>query len=138
LALEFNLPIVIHVREAAEEILTVMEPYVQNKLRGVFHCFLQDEPFAQTILDWGFHVGLDAPITYPKNDKLRKLFTTIPLERILLETDAPFLPPQHLRGQQNRPAYIPMIAQALAEVRGIDKALVEQITTANAQGLFLI
>jgi TatD DNase family protein len=136
LALENDVPIVIHVRDAADELLKIIEPYVANKLRGVFHCFLQQQDFAQTILDWGFYVGLDAPITYPKNEALRSLFKDIPLERIVLETDAPFLPPQQFRGQQNTPVYIPLIAAALAQLRGVDCDKIEHITTANAYALF--
>ncbi len=137
LALRYDLPIVIHVRDAADELLRVVEEYVKDKLRGVFHCFLQKKDFADIILDWGFYVGLDAPITYPKNESLRNVFKDIPLERILLETDAPFLPLQQYRGQQNRPVYIPLIAEALANIKGIDVATVETVTTANAQKLFV-
>jgi len=136
LALTYDLPVVLHIREAGDEVLKVLEEYVQNKLRGVAHCFLQSADFAQTILEWGFYVGLDAPITYPKNDVLRALFKTLPLERIVLETDAPFLPPQAFRGQKNSPVYIPLIAQALADLQEKNVAAVEQTTTANAKKLF--
>jgi TatD DNase family protein len=136
LALTHNLPIVVHVREAADELLQTLEPYVPNGLRAVIHCFLQQHDFAKQVLDWGMMVGLDAPIGYPKNDWLRAVVRDIPLDRILLETDAPFLPPQQYRGKQNSPAYIPVIAQTLADIKGVDVAAIEQATTANAQQFF--
>jgi TatD DNase family protein len=136
LALSYNLPIVLHIREAADEVLSILETYSGDRLRGVAHCFLQDANFAQKIIDWGFYVGLDAPITYPKNEWLRTLFASLPLERIVLETDAPFLPPQQYRGQQNKPTYIPLIAQALAQIKNIDRSVIEQTTTDNARSLF--
>jgi TatD DNase family protein len=136
LALEYDVPVVLHVREAADELLRVIEEYVKNGLKGVFHCFLQKSDFAEIILAWGFYVGLDAPITYPKNDELRSLFKTIPLARVVLETDAPFLPPQQFRGKQNRSEYIPLIAQALADIRDVDVSEIERTTTYNAEALF--
>jgi TatD DNase family protein len=135
-ALTHNLPIVVHVREAADELLRALEPYVPNGLQAVIHCFVQQPDFAQQVLAWGMFVGIGAPIGYPKNDWLRTLVRDIPLDRILLETDAPFLPPQQYRGKQNSPEYIPLIAQTLADVKGVDVAVIEQVTTANAQQFF--
>jgi len=136
LALEYHLPVVIHVREAADEALRLLEEYVKQGLRGVMHCFQQEQYVADQVCAWGLLVGLDGPINYPKNAALRETFKKIPLEHIVLETDAPFLPPQQLRGKQNRPAYIPLIAQELATLKGIELAVVEQQTTANAKRLF--
>jgi TatD DNase family protein len=136
LAGEYNLPVVVHIREAGNDVLKILEQYRTHNLRGVIHCFLQTEEFAQTVIEWGWYVGLDAPITYPKNEKLRQLFSRIPLKHILLETDAPFLPPQIYRGKQNSPAYIPLIADALASLHGVDCSTIEETTTTNAQRLF--
>ncbi len=136
LALEYKLPMTIHIRDAGDEVMKVLEEYCHEGIRGVIHCFLQNETLAHTAFEWGLYVGLDAPITYPKNDALREVFKKIPLERILLETDAPFLPPQQYRGKQNTPAYIPLIAAALATLRNVDISVIEQATTANAQVLF--
>lgn len=135
-SLKHKLPLVVHVREAGEETLRVLEEYVKDGLRGVIHCFSQNKDFAQTVVAWGFFCGLDAPIGYPKNVELRTVINTIPLERIVLETDAPFLPPQHLRGKQNSPVNIPLIAQMVADSKGVDCAMVERVTTENAQKLF--
>lgn len=136
LGLEFDLPLVIHVRESIDEALKIIDEYRKNGLRGVLHCFLQEPGVAQEVTSWGFYVGLDAPITYPKNQWLRDMFKNVALEHIILETDAPFLPPQQFRGQQNSPINIPIIAQALAEIKEVPLEVVEQVTTANVEKLF--
>ncbi|MCB9493475.1 MAG: TatD family hydrolase [Epsilonproteobacteria bacterium] len=139
LAIEHDLPLVIHVRDSGEKVLEVLEPYASKKMvRGVIHCFMQDEAFAKVVCDWGLYVGIDGPINYPKNEQLREVVKSIDLDHIILETDAPFLPPQQFRGKQNRPAYIPLIAQSLADVKQIDVADVERITTRNALTLFMV
>ncbi len=136
LALENNLPMVIHVRDAADEALKILDEYIKNNPRGVLHCFSQNMDFAKQVLDWGLYIGIDGHITYPKNDALRETIKNVPLDRLLLETDAPFLPPQQFRGKQNSPAYIPLIAQFIADLRGIKLKELEQATTQNAQDLF--
>jgi TatD DNase family protein len=136
LALAHKLPVVIHVREAADEMLRLLEEYVKQGLRGVLHCFQQQQYVAEQACGWGLMIGLDAPINYPKNAWLREVFKQVPLEHIVLETDAPFLPPQAMRGKQNKPAYIPLIAQELAMIKAVDVAVIEQQTTANARQLF--
>jgi len=135
-ALEHKLPLVVHVREAGEEVLRVLEQYVKNGVRGVIHCFSQNKDFATTVLEWGFYCGLDAPIGYPKNEALRDVIKIMPLDRIVLETDAPFLPPQQFRGKQNSPVYIPLIAQMVADIKEVDVDEVEVVTTANVLKLF--
>ncbi len=136
LALAHNLPVVIHVREAADAMLELLKEYATQGLRGVLHCFQQQQYVADQVCAWGLFVGLDAPINYPKNAWMRDVFKNIPLEHIVLETDAPFLPPQKLRGKPNRPAYIPLIAQELADIKELDVAVIEEQTTANAIKLF--
>ncbi len=135
LALQNDLPLVVHVRESSEEVLTVLEEY-KKELKGVIHCFSQDKSFADTVLEWGFYLGINAPITYPKNQEFRDLVALLPLEKILLETDAPFLPPQQFRGKQNRPAYVAVFAQTIADIKGVELSEVERITTLNVEKLF--
>ncbi len=135
LAIEFDLPLVVHVRESADAVLEVLGQYV-GKARGVNHCFAQDAAFAAQLHEWGYYFGIDAPITYPKNDALREAIETIPLERLILETDAPFLSPQNRRGKQNSPAYIPQWAPKLAEIKGVSELDVAAMTTTNAKSLF--
>jgi len=136
LALEFNLPLVIHVRDAGDEALKIMQEYVKDGLCGVIHCFTQNADFANQVLEWGLYIGIDGHITYPKNNDLREIIKNVPLNRLLLETDAPFLPPQQFRGKQNSPAYIPLIAQFIAELRDMDVKELEDATTKNAEKLF--
>ncbi len=135
LALEHDLPIVVHTREAGEETLKSLEEYAKQA-RAVIHCFSEELAFAQTVIDWGFMVGIGGTITYPKNDSLRGVAKTIPLQSIILETDAPFLPIQKMRGQRNHPRHIADIARYLAELRTVSFEDVATQTTRNAQALF--
>lgn len=136
-ALECDLPLVIHVRDAGQETLKVLDEY-KKEIKGVFHCFSQDKDFAKSAFDWGMYVGITGPITYPKNQEFRDMVAQFPIEKILFETDAPFLPPQQFRGKQNLPAYLPIFAQVLADLKGINIEKIEEITTKNAQNLFKI
>jgi TatD DNase family protein len=136
LALTYKLPLVLHVRDAADEFLKILEEYSTQGIMGVVHCFSQNESFANTVLNWGFYLGIGAYITYPKNIELRELLKKIPLNKILLETDAPFLPPQIYRGKPNHPAYIPLFAPLVGDLVGVSVDVVEEITTKNANHLF--
>lgn len=138
LALEYNLPIIIHTRDAQDQTLRVIEEYLKDGLRGEFHCFSETMDFAQEAIKIGFKLGIGGTLTYPKNEALREIFKTVPLSSILLETDAPFLPPQAWRGTQNTPAHIKPIAEYLAELRGISFEEVARITTENAKKLFAL
>lgn len=138
LALSYNLPIIIHTRDAGLEVLQVLEQYKGPDLRGIIHCFSEDQQFADYALSLGFLLGIGGPITYPKNQALRDIFTNVPLEKIVLETDAPFLPPQAIRGKQNSPAHIATVAHYLATLRGINVETVANITTQTTQALFNI
>jgi TatD DNase family protein len=138
LALEYNLALVVHSRDAAEETLGALEEYMHDIKRGVIHCFSYDYEIAQTVIEWGFVIGIDGPITYPKNMQLRDVVNRVPLDRIVLETDAPFLPPQAFRGKKNHPQYLPLIAQCIAEIKGMRYDQVAEITTATAKQLFLL
>ena len=136
LALEYALPLVVHVREAGDEVLRIMEEYVPSGVRGVIHCFSQTQAFADQVIAWGFYIGIDAPITYPKNELLRSVVKHVPLSHLVIETDAPFLPPQQFRGQHNHPAYIPLFAPAIGEQQGVRVDVIEEMTTVNAEKLF--
>jgi TatD DNase family protein len=136
LALEHNLGLSIHVRDAGEELLYVLDEYRKQINRAVIHCFSQSQDFANTVLEWGFYLGIDAPITYPKNEQLRNVVANTPLTSLVLETDSPFLPPQELRGKKNHPAYIPKFVSWIADLKGVSVEEVAAITTRNAQRLF--
>lgn len=136
LALECNLALVVHVREAADELLRILEEYRKEIKRAVIHCFCQEQYVADTVIDWGFFIGIDAPLTYPKNELLRSVVTKVPLTSIVLETDSPFLPPQSHRGKQNAPAYIPLFVPLIAQLKGVSIEEVGRQTTLNAKKLF--
>lgn len=137
LALEHNLPVVIHIRGdgAPDDVLKIVEEY-KNELRGVNHCFMHDEYVARAFIDMGFYLGIDAPITYPKNQPFRDLIAKLPLESLILETDAPFLPPQSMRGKKNSPVYIPEFAAVIADLHNTTLDEVGRITSQNARTLF--
>lgn len=136
LALEYDLAIVIHSREARDETLHLLSEYKGSISRGIIHCFCEDLDFAIEAIAMGFSIGLGGTITYPKNTILRTVATSIPLERIVLETDAPFLAPQTLRGQPNHPKNIRIIAEYLAQLRGKSLEAIATQTTANAAHIF--
>jgi len=136
LAIEYDLPLVVHIRDAGDDALRILSEYSEHT-RGVIHCFSLDLDAAILVASWGWMIGIDGPVTYKKNKYLREIVRTIPLDdSILLETDAPFLTPQAVRGRPNHPAYIPYIAECIADENGISVEAVGRITTQNAKKLF--
>lgn len=138
LALTYDLAIVVHMRDAGHETLRILESFKGQITRGIIHCFSEDLSFAQQVIEWSFSLGIGGTITYPKNEYLRTVARTVPLQHIVLETDAPFLPPQSMRGKQNHPKNIILIAQYLAELRSEAFESIGTITTDNAQNIFKI
>lgn len=138
LGLEYDLGLVVHSRDAYEETLRVLEEYKHNNLRATMHCFSYDQNFANIIIEWGFLLGIGGTITYPKNELLRAVVKNSSLQDIILETDAPFLPPQAIRGKQNHPKEIATIAEYIAQLRNDSIEIIAQKTTANALKLFNI
>ena len=136
LALKHQLALVVHTRDAGEETLRCLEEFKDSNLRGVIHCFSEDLSFAQEAIALGFVLGIGGTVTYPKNNTLRHVVSSVGLEHIILETDAPFLPPQSMRGKQNHPQYIKIIAEYIAELLSIPLEQVAQKTTQNAQNIF--
>ena len=136
LALEYNRALIIHTRDAHEETARIMEEFKRDVTRGIVHCFSENLDFAHLAIELGYALGIGATITYPKNEYLRTVVTTVPLTSIVLETDAPFLPPQTLRGKQNSPHYIPYIAEYIAQLRTISVEEVASTTTQRAQKIF--
>lgn len=136
LALENDLALIVHSRDAYDETLYVLDEFAGQIERGVLHCFSEDKAFADHVIAQNFVIGIGGPLTYPKNKELRAIFTELPLEKIILETDAPFLAPQSIRGKQNSPAQIKTIAEFLADLRGDDFETVANQTTKNAERVF--
>lgn len=137
LALESKVALVVHTRDAAQETLRVLEEF-KNDLRGstVIHCFSEDLSFAQEVIQWGMYIGIGGAVTYPKNQRLRDVVCQVPLETMVLETDAPFLPVQSMRGKQNHPRHIKDIAQFVAHLRNESFEAIAHQTTANSRSLF--
>ena len=136
LAIKYDKAIVVHVREAGDDALAILREYIPRGARGVIHCFSQDLKAAQEVASWGWCMGIDGPVTYKKNDALREIVATVPLENLLLETDAPFLTPQKFRGKRNSPMYLPLIAEQIAMSRGVSIEEVRCVTSENAKKLF--
>ena len=136
LALEHNLALIVHSRDAYDETLRILEEYKNNIRGAVMHCFSYDRAYADTVIAWNFVLGIGGTVTYPKNNELRTIVQNIDLQHIVLETDAPFLPPQSMRGKQNHPKYIRDIAEYIAQLRGESFDVIANQTTQNALALF--
>jgi TatD DNase family protein len=134
-ALEKNLPIVIHTRNAMQETINAVQPFAKKGLRGIFHCFSGSYESAQQITKMGFYLGIGGVLTY-KNAGLPAALAQIGLEWMVLETDAPYLTPVPYRGKRNEPAYLEHVVAKLAETKGVPVVEVAAITTANAQKIF--
>ncbi len=135
LALQYSLPIVIHTRNAMKETIQTVKPYSDQGLTGIFHCFGDSEDFANQIINMGFYLGIGGVVTYKKAN-LEESLKNIPLEKMVLETDAPYLTPVPYRGKRNESSYLLHIAQRLAEIKKVTIEEVAAITTENAKKIF--
>jgi len=137
MAAKLGLPVIVHDRDAHDDVLMILRDWHSGLAArvGVLHSFSGDVPRAERTLAMGFFIGVSGPVTYKNADRLRQVVRAVPLERLLIETDAPYLTPQPRRGQRNEPAYVRMVAQAVADVRGLMLEQVTAQTTANA-GVF--
>jgi TatD DNase family protein len=134
-AQEYDLPIVIHSRDSMEQTIAVVREHQDGNLRGIFHCFNEGEQFAREILDLGFYMGIGGTFTY-KNSKLPAVLKNIGLNHIVLETDAPYLPPVPFRGKRNESSYIFHIARKIAVELEMNIEEAAAITTSNALKIF--
>lgn len=128
-------PIVIHCRDSFQETIDLLTPLMDDKLTGVFHCFTGNVANAQQVIELGFYLGIGGVSTF-KNGGLDKVLPEVSLEHLVLETDCPYLAPVPHRGKRNEPAYVPLIAQKLAKIKGVTIAEVAESTTQNAENLF--
>ncbi len=135
-ARELGLPVVVHDREAHRETLEVLRPEAARGLRGVFHCFSGDLAFAREVLSLGFYLSIPGTVTYPKAEELRRVVAGVPEDRLLLETDCPYLAPQPVRGKRNEPALLVHTAAEVARVRGLAVEDVARVTTRASRALF--
>lgn len=135
LAKKHRLPVAIHVRNSYNEVWQILKQEMAPGLRGVFHCFPGNEIQARQVIELDFMLGIGGVVTY-KNSVMQKVVAEVGLEHIMLETDAPFLTPVPFRGKRNEPAYIPIIAEKVAELCNTSISEVAEITTRNAINLF--
>lgn len=142
LAAELGLPVIIHNRDASTDLLAILDAWhktLPDELigrAGVLHAFSGDSPYASSALAMGFYLGIGGPITFPKAEKLREVVAGLPSDRLLTETDAPFLAPQPRRGRRNHPAYIKWVAEEIARLRNEELSDFAQQTYSNASRLF--
>ncbi|MDB4334896.1 TatD family hydrolase [bacterium] len=136
LAIDYNLPIVIHARDSFNEIFEVLDSHANDKLKGVFHSFGGSIDQAEKALSYkGFKLGINGVVTF-KNSGLDKVIEQLSLSDLVLETDAPYLTPTPFRGKRNEPAYLSYIVDKLSEIYGVSKEDVANVTTQNAKALF--
>ena len=134
MACQHALPVILHERDYLDELVAIVAEYPGST--GVFHAFHHGPKVAERVLDLGFHLGLGGMLTYPARDDLRAAVALAPGDRLLLETDSPWLPPQGHRGERNEPCRLPLVLVRLAEVRGETREALAASTTANALALF--
>lgn len=134
-ALQRNMPIVIHTRNAINEAIETVKPFAEKGLRGIFHCFSGSFKQAQKIIDMHFFLGIGGVVTY-KNSGLQPVIEKINLEHIVLETDAPYLTPVPFRGKRNESSYLESVIEKIAEIKNISAEEVADVTTNNAEKLF--
>ncbi|MFC2035771.1 TatD family hydrolase [Chloroflexota bacterium] len=142
LAIGLEVPVIIHCRQAETELLSLLSDCIRHhknpsiRYQGVIHCFMGNTNTAQQYLDMGFHLSFGAYIGYPNASNMHAVIKGIPQDRLLVETDCPFLPPQVQRGQRNEPAYLPLTVALLAEIREVSFDTISRETTQNALRLF--
>jgi len=134
-ALAADLPIVIHCRDAFEPVFEVLEGFKDARLRGVFHCFTGTKADAQRALELNFYLGIGGVVTF-KNGKIDQFLSDFPIEKILLETDSPYLAPTPHRGKRNESSYLPIVADKMAKLFNISIVEMARITSKNARQLF--
>lgn len=137
MAIKYNLPLIIHSRDAIQDTYDILEKY-KGQVRGVMHCYSGSLEMAYRFLDLGFYIGLDGPVTFKNAKEPKKVASSIPLDRLLLETDCPWMTPAPYRGKRNESSYLIYIAEEIANLRNISIKEVEEATDRNAEKLFNI
>lgn len=130
------LPLVIHTRSASDDTLAILREEGPLPAGGVFHCFTETDAVARAALDLGFHISFSGILTFKNAEALREVARFVPLERCLIETDSPYLAPVPYRGKTNSPAYVPFVAQKIAELKALPVEAIAQATSANFERLF--
>ena len=136
LAKEVNLPVVIHSRDAAQDTVEIMKAEKAQETGGVIHCYSYTRELARAFLEMGFYFGIGGVVTFNNGRKLKEVVEYLPLDRIVLETDSPYLAPVPFRGKRNDSCKLPYVVEQIATIKGITKEKVEQITMQNAYSLY--
>jgi len=136
IASDLNLPVIIHDREAHKEVLAILNRMGKGDKKGVIHCFSGDMELAAAFMELGYYLSVPGTVTYGKAFQVRQVAAEIPLDRMLIETDAPFLTPEPMRGKRNEPLYVSFTAQEIARLRKTDLEEVAAKTSENARALF--
>ena len=135
-ALKANIPLIIHSRNAEEKTFDILNEYKKEKLKILMHCFTGSQKFAEQLLEFNSYFSASGIITFKNSAELQKIFKFLPLDKILIETDSPFLAPVPNRGKKNEPSFIDFTATKLAEIKGIEKSEIIKITSDNFNNLF--
>lgn len=138
LAKETDLPLSIHMRDAEDDFLKCLDQVFPDQAKGVIHCFTSTSEFAQECLKRGFYISFSGIVTFKKSVALQEVAKEVPLEKLLVETDAPFLTPEPFRGKRNEPSYVVKTAEKIAALRGITLEELATQTTQNAKTLFAL
>lgn len=140
IAIKVSKPVILHCRDSYAQVISVLEDHyikdIGDRLPGVVHSFTGTSAYAQRFLKLGLYIGINNIVTYPSSTGLQEAVKIIPLDRILIETDSPYLPPQQLRGERCEPSYVVEAARKIAELKGLSIKQVVEATTANAERLF--
>ncbi len=129
-------PLIVHTREAAEDTLRILREEGANAVGGVMHCFTESQAVADEALALGFHISFSGIVTFKNARQIKEVAMNVPLERLLVETDSPYLAPVPYRGKPNQPAYVRYVAEEIARLRGMEIEALEQATTENFCRLF--
>ena len=138
IANKVNKPLIIHTRSAREDTMKILEHGNAEKCGGVLHCFTEDWAMAKRAMDIGFYISISGIITFRNAEELREVVRQVPLDRLLVETDSPYLAPIPYRGKPNQPAYVREVCEYVATLKGVSVAEFARITTQNVQNLFKI
>lgn len=138
LAVEMGVPVIFHCREAEDDFIDLVGPFAAKLRAGVMHCFGGDAPFARICLDRGFYVSFAGNVTFPKATVLQEAAAAVPLDRLLVETDSPYLAPQPVRAKRCEPLHVLHTARYLADLKKVDLETLAEITSANASRVFSI
>jgi len=135
-AVESGKPLIIHTRLAKKDTINILKDHHADKAGGVMHCFTEDWEMAKQSIDLGFYISISGIVTFKQAENVREMAAKIPDDRLLIETDSPWLAPVPFRGKTNFPGHVRLVAEKLAEIRGTDIETIAELTTQNARDLF--